>query len=184
MRARTPITLVFIFAVCTGCTTVRQFRGVAANLEGNGDETRPETPLKIGVTCSGTSRNGDRYVAFSFGRKNCWLVLFHPPVDPTKSFCAETDSHHTSAWLVRGSKPDCTALARRGADAAFCAKAERLRGWVEITFRSGRADFYANNFELTVELVGEARETEVRGEFEAYSAVWKPLILPALLLGL
>lgn len=178
MRATTLILLVVSVAVCTGCTTVRDFYGIAANLKGEGEQTPPGTHLKIGITCSGTAPNGDRYVAFSFRRRNCWLVLFHPPVEPTKSLRTETTSGHTGAWLVRGSKPDCTTLARRGAEAAFLAdRAERLRGSIEILWR-GTDDFY-----MPVELVGAAGETAVRGQFAAYTALWKPLVGPAMLLG-
>jgi hypothetical protein len=175
------LTLIFVVGViagCTGCTTVRQFYGMAANLKGDGGRTPGGTHLKISVTCSGTAADGDRYVAFSFRGQKCWLVVIHPPVGSRASLRTQTATGQTSAWLVRGIQPVCSVLARSGASAALLGdRAERLHGSVEIV-RLSNHDFY-----MPVELAGEAGETAVRGEFRSYKALWRPLVGPAMLLG-
>jgi len=167
------------FLCCSGCTTVRDFYGAAVNLKGDGERTPEGTHLKIALACSGTAADGNRYVAFSFRHQNCCLVVFHPPVHASGSARTETASGRTSAWLVRGRQPDCAVLACGGVEAAsFTGRSERLRGSVEILRWRSADDFY-----MPVELVGETGETAVRGQFASYTALWRPLLGPAMLLG-
>ncbi len=167
------------FLCCTGCTTVRDFYGAATNLKGDGEQTPEGTHLRIALACSGTAADGRRYVAFSFRHQNCCLVVFHPPVASSGSLRTETASGQTSAWLVRGRKPDCAVLARGGAERAFfTGRVERLHGTVEIICWRSTDDFY-----MLVELVGETGETAVRGQLASYTALWRPLLGPAMLLG-
>jgi hypothetical protein len=179
MRTAMLIFLVGSLAGCTGCTTDRDFYGAATNLKGDGEHTPEGTHLKIALACSGTAADGNRYVAFSFRHQNCCLVVFHPPVESSGSLRTETASGQTSAWLVRGRKPDCAVLARGGAEAAFfTGRAERLRGTVEILRWRSADDFY-----MQVELVGETGETALQGQLAGYTALWGPLLGPAMLLG-
>ncbi len=179
MHTTTLIFLVASLIGCTGCTTVRDFYGTATNLKGNGERTPEGTHLKIARACSGTAADGSRYVAFSFRHQNCSLVVFHPPVESSGSLRTETASGQTSVWLVRGRKPDCAVLARGGAEAASSnGRAERLRGTVEIVRWCSADDFY-----MPVELVGETGETALQGQLASYTALWRPLLGPAMLFG-
>lgn len=178
VQIETILCFALVLAVCTGCTTVREFYGSAANLKGDGKWIPPGTHLKMSVTDSGRTPTGDHYVAFHLRAERCWLVLLHRPVAVEGSLRADTASADAGAWLIRGRKPDCAALARDGRDAPFLAdRAERLRGSIEVLWRADD-DFY-----VPVELVGESSETAVQGQFAAYRALWKPLVGPAMLLG-
>ena len=170
--------LLAVFACCTGCTTVREFHGATTNLKGDGTRTPPGTHAKISIACSGATANGGRYVVYSFRHQNCFLVVCHPPSEPPGSLMTRTDLGQTSAWVVRGSKPDCVMLAKTGKDADFSAgRAERMRGSVEILWIS------TSDFVMPVKLAGETGDTALEGECVGYTAFWKPLLLPAMLFG-
>lgn len=178
VQIETILCFALVLAACAGCTTVHNFHGSAANLKGDGERIPPGTHLKMSVTGSGRTSTGDHYVAFHLRGERCWLVLFHRPVVAEGLSRADTASGDAGAWLVRGRKPDCAALACEGRDAPFLAdRAERLRGSIEVLWRADD-DFY-----VPVELVGESSETAVQGQFAAYRALWKPLVGPAMLLG-
>ena len=90
----------------------------------------------------------------------------------------DTSTGICAAWLIRGKRPDCAALAHAGRGAPFLAnRAERLQGSLEVLWRADD-DFY-----IPVELAGENGDTAVIGMFASYTALWKPLVGPALLLG-
>ena len=174
----THILFALLLAGCTGCTTVHNFRGSTVNLKGDGERI-PGTDSKMSVTGSGSAPSGDRYIAFRLRGQNCWLVLFHPPVKSGGFLRATTCTGDAAAWLVRRKKPDCAALAHKGRDAPFLTeRAERLDGSVELVWRA------VTDFDMSVDLCGQTGETAVHGRLEAYTALWEPLFLPAVLLGL
>ena len=178
MRTAMHILFALILAGCTGCTTVHDFYGSAVNLKGDGERITPGTHLKMSVTCSGCAPSGDRYIALRLRQEHCWLVLFHPPAESGGSMRTATSSGDAGAWVVRGKKPDCAALEHNGRDAAFLTdRAERLCGSMEVLWRAD------NDFYIPVELHAQAGETAVHGQFAAYTALWKPLVGPAMLLG-
>src|SRR5882672_6589732 len=106
MRTATHILSALLLAGCTGCATVHDFYGSAVNLKSDGERTLPGTHLKMSVTCSGSAPSGDHYIAFHLRHESCWLVLFHPPVEPGGSLRPATTSGDAGAWLVRGKRPD------------------------------------------------------------------------------
>lgn len=178
MRKSTLILVALVLAACSGCTTVHDFYGSGANLKSGGERIPTGTHLKMSVTCSGSAPNGDHFIAFHLRSESCWLVLFHPSVKSGRSLRAGTTGGDAGAWLVRGERPDCADLARHGRGAAFLSdRAERLRGSIEVVWRTDD-DFY-----MPVELDSEMGETAVHGQFAAYTALWEPLVGPAMLLG-
>ncbi len=178
MRPLTFMLLVLILAACSGCMTIRVFNCVSANLKSERERIPAGTQLKIGVTCSGTTVGGHRYITFSFRHQRCWLVLFYPRLESGGWLRTDTTSDHTSAWLVTGRKPDGAALAHEVTEATFLPRgAERLRGSFEIQWRN------ADDFYVTTELVGEGGQTAMSGQLAAYKALWRPLIVPAMLFG-
>lgn len=136
MGKSTLILFALALVVCSGCTTVHDYYGSAANLKGGGECLPAGTHLKISVTCSGGAPSGDRYVALRVRGEDCWLILFHPPIDTASSWRADTAGGVVGAWLIRGRRPDCTALARSGRGAGFLTdRGERLHGSIEVLWR-------------------------------------------------
>lgn len=178
MRSSTHTPFALALAGLAGCTTVRDFCGSAKNLKGDGERIPPGTHRKTTVTCCGGTRSGERYIALGLRAEHCWFVLFHPPANASGSFYATTASGTACAWLVRGKKPDCAALGSSGRDASFLTPLrERLHGTISGLW------YTKNDFHFDVELVGANSETSVEAQFAAYTALWKPLIGPAMLLG-
>lgn len=171
------ILFVLLLAGCTGCTTVHNFRGSTVNLKGDGDRV-PWTDSSMSVTGSGSGPRDDRYIAFRLGGQKCWLVVFHPCVAPGGFLRTTTSPGDAAAWLVRRKQPDCSALAHQGRDAPFLTeRAERLRGSVEVIWRA------ANDFDFSVDLSSQTGETAIKGQLRAYTALWEPLVFPAVVLG-
>jgi hypothetical protein len=184
-----------------GCVTHREFYGTGKNLNGGQEQNSAGSHLKMNVTCSGDTTNGGCYILFSLPKQHSMVVFFYPPLKSNEWLRAEIGtklthvwrteaaqtnssakevrnaSYQTGAWFIEDKRFDYSRLTLGASQFNFPdAKCIRLYGQIEMGLRNDA------EFEFNTDLCSDDRVTVLQGEFVSYKTLWRPLLLPAMLI--